>query len=206
MIRAFTTAAFAFAAGAQSITLVSTVEEALRLHDRIPDSLVMGEVNGFPVGGFDLGNSPSALIRVDLKNYHLIQRTSSGTQGAVNSSNADILIASRFCCAQATAGYIKKNNPDLVFFVNTGVGFVGHGEEDLAYSEYLEALLKNENPDPELYLKRVTEGNAAKTFADPGQSLFPWEDIECCIDLNRFDFAMDISRKDGLMVMNTVNF
>lgn len=204
VIRAFTTAAFAFGAGAKSITLVSTVEEAISLRNRTPDSLIMGEVGGLPVEGFDYGNSPSALLDADLKKYHLIQRTSSGTQGAVNSFNADILLASSFCCARATADYIKRLTPEVVTFVNTGLGFVGHGEEDLACSEYLEALLKDEEPDPEPYLKRVTESRSGLTFADPEKPMFPWEDIECCIDLNRFDFTMKITRKDGILVMNPV--
>ena len=71
VIRAFTTAAFAFAAGANSITLVSTVEGATQLRDQIPDGLIMGEVMGLPPDGFDFGNSPSALVGADLKNCHL---------------------------------------------------------------------------------------------------------------------------------------
>lgn len=43
VIRAFTTAAFAFARGAKSITLVSTVEESLYLRQQIPNALVMGD-------------------------------------------------------------------------------------------------------------------------------------------------------------------
>jgi 2-phosphosulfolactate phosphatase len=41
VIRAFTTAAFAFAAGARDIIPVSTVDEALALREHFPDSLVM---------------------------------------------------------------------------------------------------------------------------------------------------------------------
>ena len=205
VIRAFTTAAFAFGAGAKSITLVSTVEEALSLRDRIPDSLAMGEVNGIPVGEFDLGNSPSALLDADLKDYHIIQRTSSGTQGAVKSHKAVNLLASSFCCANATADYIKKLNPEVITFVNTGLDYPGHGEEDLAYSEYLELLLKGKATDPEPYLVRVRRSGTAHIFADPEQSLFPWEDIECCTDLNRFDFTMEILPIDGMLVMKPVN-
>ena len=51
VLRAFTTAAFAFAAGARDILLVSTVAEALALRARFPGSFVMGEVDGLPVAG-----------------------------------------------------------------------------------------------------------------------------------------------------------
>jgi phosphosulfolactate phosphohydrolase-like enzyme len=46
VLRAFTTAAYAFQAGASSIWLVGAVEEALSLGRAIPGSLVMGEVHG----------------------------------------------------------------------------------------------------------------------------------------------------------------
>ena len=46
VLRAFTTAAYAFAAGASSIWLVATVGEAVDLAQRIPGALAMGEEHG----------------------------------------------------------------------------------------------------------------------------------------------------------------
>jgi len=204
VIRAFTTAVFAFSRGAQTITLVSTVEEALALRNEIPDSLVMGEVMGLPLDEFDYGNSPSELVNIDLKNRHLIQHTSAGTQGVVNSKNADVLLASSFCCAQATADFILRKSPKVVTFVITGLGPDGRGEEDLACAEYLEELLKGTNPDPVPYLKRVKECRTSQiVFADPEKTKFPWQDIEHCTDLDRFDFAMEISRDNDRLVMRS---
>ncbi|MBN1977878.1 MAG: 2-phosphosulfolactate phosphatase [Anaerolineae bacterium] len=203
VIRAFTTAAFAFAAGAEEIILVGTVEEAFALREQLPDALAMGEVNGLPPPGFDFGNSPSALIGADLTHRRLIQRTSAGTQGAVNSHKADLLLTSSFCCAQATADYVRRISPDLVTFVVTGLGPDGRGEEDLACAEYLETLLAGERPNPEPYTKRVKECRTSRyIFADPEKPQFPWEDIECCVDVDRFDFAMTVvDRRDGLLTM-----
>src|SRR5262245_21091427 len=56
VLRAFSTAAFAFAAGAREIVLTGTVEEALALRERFPGSLLMGEVDGLAVEGFDFSN------------------------------------------------------------------------------------------------------------------------------------------------------
>ena len=44
VIRAMTTAAYAFAAGVRDIVPAGTVDEALALRDRFPGALVMGEV------------------------------------------------------------------------------------------------------------------------------------------------------------------
>ena len=204
VIRAFTTAAFAFAAGAEEIILVGTAEEAFALREQFPSALVMGEVRGLPPPGFDFGNSPSALIGIDLTRRRLIQRTSTGTQGVVNSHKADLLLTSSFCCAQATVDYIHRTSPDLVTFVVAGLGPDGRGEEDLACAEYLEALMVGERPDPEPYTKRVKECRTSRyLFANPDKPQFPWADIECCVDVDRFDFAMVVERRDGLLTMKT---
>ncbi|MBA2699724.1 MAG: 2-phosphosulfolactate phosphatase [Nocardioidaceae bacterium] len=48
VLRAFTTAAYAFAVGARRIWLVSSVEEALTLKSTRPRTLAMGENHGPP--------------------------------------------------------------------------------------------------------------------------------------------------------------
>ena len=83
VLRAFTTAAYAFAAGAAAIWLVAGVEEALELGRRIPGALVMGEERGRRPPGFDLSNSPVEASRADLGGRVLVQRTSAGTQGVI---------------------------------------------------------------------------------------------------------------------------
>ena len=64
VLRAFTCAAFAFAAGAKEIILVQEIAEAFALKQKMPNALLMGEVNSFPIEGFDYGNSPSAFQRI----------------------------------------------------------------------------------------------------------------------------------------------
>ena len=127
VLRAFTTACFAFEAGAEDIVLVSTVEEALALWQQIPGALVMGEVGGYRPEGFDFGNSPSALVNVDLTGRRMIQRTSAGVQGVVRSTGAEILLAASFVCAQATIRYIQSLSPDTVTLVPTD-NRDGHGD------------------------------------------------------------------------------
>ena len=66
VVRAFTTAAYALAAGAKEIVLVDSVEKAFRLREESPNSLLMGEVKGDPIAGFDYGNSPYELSQADV--------------------------------------------------------------------------------------------------------------------------------------------
>ena len=201
--RAFTTAAFAFAAGARDIILVSTVDEAFSLRERFPGALAMGEVGGLPVEGFDYGNSPHTLIGVDLAGRRIIQRTSAGTQGVVRSVNADILLASSFVCAGATARYIKELAPASVTFVITGMGGADDAGEDLACAEYIAALLTGRKPDVAPYLKwaRNWPPKSDVDQTNPTRLEQLHRDRARCLEVDRFDFALPVSRRNDLLAM-----
>src|SRR5262245_25502813 len=76
VLRAFTTAAYAFAAGAREIVLVSTPEQAFALRGRWPRTLLVGESGGRPIPGFDHGNSPAAMQALDLHDATVVLRSS----------------------------------------------------------------------------------------------------------------------------------
>jgi 2-phosphosulfolactate phosphatase len=201
VLRAFTTAAYAFAAGANDILLVSTVEEALALRQQFPGSLAMGEVGGLPPLGFDLGNSPAALLNADLHGRRLIQRTGAGTQGIVRSVRAEALLAASFVCAAATVRLLRQLHPPTVTFVITGANEQHTGDEDAACADYLAACLRGIPPPIEPFLERVRA-------ASPGQIIVPENrpdlqalDLQCATYLDRFDFVMQVERQAGLLVM-----
>jgi 2-phosphosulfolactate phosphatase len=204
VLRAFSTAAYAFGSGAHRITLVASVEEALLMKKRDPSVLLMGEVDGLKIDGFDFGNSPTELANQDLVGRQLVQRTTAGTQGVVRSTNAGIILASSFCCAGATARFLHPFHDHTVTFVITGITSDGRGSEDEACADYLESLLKGENPDNETYLRRVRESKNAQKFISPGGSAFPLSDLELCTSANRFNFAMFVERRNGQCVMKPV--
>jgi 2-phosphosulfolactate phosphatase len=201
VLRAFSTAAYAFSLGAREILLVSTVEDALALRPKIPNSKVMGEVNGMRPDGFDFGNSPTYLVQEDLSGVTMIQRTTAGTQGVVRSLNAEVLLAASFIVANATVQHVKKLELAEVTFVITGKDF-GGGDEDLACAEYLEALMEGNQPDPQPFIRRVLGSKDASQHFDPNKIGFPLTDLDYCTRIDNFDFAMPIVRKDGRLVMH----
>jgi 2-phosphosulfolactate phosphatase len=200
VLRAFSTAAYALAAGAESITLVSEADEALTLKMQTPGALVMGEVHGLPPEGFDFGNSPTEIVQHDLRGTHLIQRTSAGTQGVVRSLNAERLFAASFVVAEATVCAIQQVGPGKVTFVITGRYSDG---EDRACAEYLEARLRGQTPDPEPYLERVR--NTSELLHMPTDQ-FPniASDVDYCTRLDALPFAMPVSREQSRPVMRAV--
>jgi 2-phosphosulfolactate phosphatase len=200
VLRAFSTAAYAFGAGAESITLVADVDEALTLKAQIPDAIIIGEVYGTTPDGFDFGNSPTEITQQDLVGKALIQRTSAGTQGVVSSVSADELFTSSFVVADATVRAIQGLEPEEVSFVITGRYF---DSEDKACADYLEACLSGETPDPEPYLERV---RTALELEHMHTVNFPHiaSDVEYCTRLDAFPFAMPITREQGRPVMRAL--
>jgi 2-phosphosulfolactate phosphatase len=204
VIRAFTNAAFAFSRGAKEIYPVSKVKEALQLKAQIPNSLACGEEGGLPPEGFDFGNSPTQTSTLDLSGCVIVQRTGAGTQGIVRTVNAEHVLAASLVVASATVGHIRKLGTDHVTFVVTGQFEVGRGDEDLACAEYLEALLRGQNPDTAACIDRVYKSRDALLHLDPNLPAFPRSDLDHCINIDAFDFAMSVTRENGRHVMRAI--
>lgn len=204
VIRAFTNAAVAFSRGTREIYPVSGVEEALQLKAQIPNSLVCGEVGGIPPAGFDFGNSPTQTDRLDLSGRPVVQRTGAGTQGIVRSVNAATILAASFVVASATTKYIQELAPEGVTFVITGQYGADGGDEDLACAEYLEGLLRGNHPDPAPFIERVMRSRDALMHLAPNLPAFPRTDLDYCSSIDRFDFAMPVTKENGRHVIRTV--
>src|SRR6202012_4921208 len=113
VFRAFTTAAVAFANGADKIVLVGSVDEALALRAAGIGQVCMGEVRGRAPDEFDFGNLPFEISEVDFTGKTIIQRTSAGTQGVVTAANqADRLYAASLVTADATVRAMLAGAPD----------------------------------------------------------------------------------------------
>ncbi len=197
VLRAFTTAAFAFDAGAEEIILVSTPEEALQKYRQDNSLLLMGEVHGMPVEGFHFSNSPAEFENISIKGRRLVQRTSAGTQGVVNCRLADRMLLSSFVVAEATLKRIQALSPKQVSFIVTGTQ---NGDEDLALAEYLLARLQGEKTALNPFLERVRHSPEGKVFADPALPEFLERDLELALQADRFSFAMEIEREGGDLI------
>jgi len=194
VFRAFTTAAFVFANGAETILPVGGVEEALALRRSHPEWRLMGEVHGHKVPGYDYGNSPDEVSSVDFKGRTVIQRTSSGVQGILAASGADEILVGSFVIAEATVNYIKKRNPKVVSIV--AMGWEGDYEviEDELCGEYLEARLRGERPDFTDMARRIRADPQGAKFFDKTQPSFREGDFHAAMSLDRFPFAIRVNR------------
>jgi len=199
VLRAFTTAAYAFAAGATSICLVSTVAEALELARSIPGSLTMGEEHGKRPPGFDYSNSPVVIANADVQGRVLVQRTSAGTQGVIAASDADRLFAASLVCASATADAINKIDSAPPTYVITGRFADGsdYGEDDLLPAQLIERVRCGEPIDAAATAKAVAETPWGLQIRDKDDEHVNHLDIRFATDVDRFDFAMEVERENN---------
>jgi 2-phosphosulfolactate phosphatase len=202
VIRAFSVAAYALAAGAAGCRLVGDIEEAGALAARLDNAVISAEVEGLPVAGIPISNSPTQVREMALTGAVLVQRTSSGTQGIVAATGADRLYAGSLVVASATARALMESAPEVVTLVAAGEDR-GH-PEDRACALYLEGLLYGRAPDPVRLNDLLRPLRTSRRFQDfaagcwPG---FPVTDLELCLDADRFDFAMPVTRDElGLLV------
>jgi 2-phosphosulfolactate phosphatase len=121
----------------------------------------------------------------------------------VRSQGAEVMLAASFVVASATAEYIKKLAASEVTFVITGRSYNG-GDEDIACAEYLEELLKGNQPEGQLFVKRVLESKDAFPHLDPAQRGFPLSDLEYCTQIDKFDFALPVIQQGGRFIMRCV--
>jgi 2-phosphosulfolactate phosphatase len=194
VFRAFTTAAFVMANGAETILPVGGVDEALALRRSHPEWRVMGEVHGHKVPGYDYGNSPEEVSSVDFRGRTVIQRTSSGVRGLLAASGADDILLGSFVIAEATVNYIKKRKPKVVSIV--AMGWEGDYKviEDELCAEYLETRLRGERPDFHDMARRIKADPQGAKFFDKAQPSFREGDFHAAMSLDRFPFALRVNR------------
>jgi len=193
VFRAFTTAAFCVAAGAREIVLVNDHEEALAMKRADPTLFLSGEIDGRPIAGFDVGNSPSAIEHMDLEGRRVVQRTSSGTQGVVAATGADAIVLGSFVIATATVRYLREHAREVTI-VAMGQNALEDADEDLLCARYLAAALRGE-PLPSAAVT-LRGDDPAVGWAD----WFPRRDAELALQLDRFSFALPVVRENGLLI------
>ena len=208
VIRAFTTAAFAFGAGAAEIYLVATVDEALAFKSAHRGSVAMGEDRGRKPVGFDLPNSPVLASRADLDGRTVVQRTSAGTQGVVAASSATRLWAAGLATASATAAAVNSSGLGDPTYVIPG-RFPDRpddtGEEDLLAARFIESVRLGRLVDASATAAAVLATDDARHTLMLGAEHVHPEDIEHCVRIDHFDFAMEVERTErGLRLVRRV--
>jgi len=197
VFRAFTTAAVALANGAAHIIMVGTVEEAQALREQGVGTICMGEVGGRAPAGFDFGNSPFEISRLDFRGQAIIQRTGAGTQGIVSAHQADRLYAASLVTAGATARALLAGAPERITLVAMGNNAVARTDEDEVCALHLRNLLGGRAGDADAVRRLILASKEAARFHDPARPYLHPGDLEIALDIDRYDFAIRVKLEAG---------
>ena len=197
VFRAFSTACYVFAAGAEKIIPVEHVEEAFELKKAMPDLVMLGERFERKVPGFDFGNSPTHIINQNFKGKTIVMTTSSGTKGIANASLADEIVTGSFVNAGAIIRYIQQKDPLVVSLVCMGYEGRYPTQEDTFLAEYIRNKLQGTEPDFDQMKEMLAIGDGARLLDPANHEWSPAFDFELCLDPNRFDFVLKIEKGEG---------
>jgi 2-phosphosulfolactate phosphatase len=198
VFRAFTCTPLLFSLGIEKSILVATLQEAFALKRDQKDVLLLGEVGGIPIEGFDLGNSPSEIRRQApsvFKGRIVVQRTSAGVQGALAAlATADEVLVAGYTNARATADVILAKKPKQVSLVAMGWDLKERAPEDEGCVRYIAHLLGAGDYDHNKTLSEIVSQETAQRFLRADNPHFPAEDPILCLQRDVHSFALQVER------------
>ena len=174
VIRAFTTACYAFRKQVSGIYPVFTADEAFALKQQLPDALLVGEIEALPIPGFDFGNSPWEIDRAELAERALIMRTTNGIAATLNARSSRQVLVAGLVNAEATVAWLKRHQFDRVVLVASHPT----GDEDVACAEYMSGLLGGQGIPLAAAIQRTRHASAAVKFIERHHPNLHPEDIE----------------------------
>lgn len=198
VFRAFSVECYAYDCGASKIIATGSVDEAFALGKKYRNSILVGERDEKKVNGFHFGNSPTEIIKADLKDRIVIHTTTAGTCGLVNAREADEVITGSFVNASAVARYIKLRNPEVVSLVGMGYRASESAAEDILCADYIKSLVEEDDSDFTDRISNLRLTSGRRFFLPENIDFSPPTDFFLCTMTDRFDFVLKgIIRHDG---------
>jgi 2-phosphosulfolactate phosphatase len=208
VFRAFTCTPLLFSLGIEKSILVSTPQQAFALKKQDNALLLIGEVGGIKIDGFDLGNSPSAILRQKASYFTgktVVQRTSSGVQGALAALDvAEEVLPASYNIARATANYILSKQPGHVSLVAMGWDLKERASEDEWCARYIAHLMGLSEYNHNQALCEIVSSKTARRFLRADEPDFPAEDPIFCLQPDVYDFALRATRKKGQVEVHKI--
>ena len=206
VFRAFTCEPLMYHLGAREIIVESDVEKCRSID---PDGILVGEINGIDIEGFDLGNSPTRIMergRTFFDGRRVIHRSTSGVTGTLAALEyADKVLVGSYINASATCAYIRDKSPDIVSIVAMGVvpDKITTPEDEFC-GDYMEHLLKGTPYDHVTALETILSDESAQKFLRGDKPWYPREDAVYCLQRDSLNCVLRASAENGMVFVRKV--
>jgi 2-phosphosulfolactate phosphatase len=205
VFRAFSCTPLMFSLGLEKSILVSRPQEAFALKRRHQDYILVGEVGGLPIEGFDLGNSPSEILNQKPSYFRgktAVQRTSSGVQGALAALEvADEVVVASYNIARATVRYILSKQPAQVSLVAMGWDLKERAPEDDWCARYIAHLLGVDAYNHDQAMREIVFSPNTRRFLSANEPNFPPEDPLLCLQRNVYDYCLAVKYEHNEVII-----
>jgi 2-phosphosulfolactate phosphatase len=197
VLRATSTIAQALASGYERVLCVAEIDEARRLRESTPRSLVGGEREARRIEGFDVGASPREFL--EPRSSTLILSTTNGTRAILSAAaQAEEVVLGSLLNLDAVARHAASRSGDVAIVC---AGFKNAFALDDAYcAGRVVALLDGEPTDAAVASERLAasfpsslDGLNARTYGPPGLE----EDIAFCARESVLEVVPRLSRMVG---------
>ena len=204
VFRAFSTACYLFEQGVKNIIPVESVSEAFHLQNINSEFLLLGERNTKMVKGFNFGNSPTEILKQNLKDKTIVQTTSAGTRGLTSAIHADEVITGSFVNIQAIINYILKRNPKIVSLVAMGYNGETYTDEDYLCAEFIKNSLLGIQSDFESMKEKIRYGSGSRFFLAENAEHSPSSDFDLCLAIDRFPFVLQAKKVNEQLLLKKI--
>lgn len=190
VFRSFTTASYVLEQ--QPATYMLAVKQSVisELASKYINPLVIGKPEkGMEDYNYHIPNSPTRVLDCKISHRDIIHRTEAGAKGILSAQGADIVLAAGFVNASATVKFIKTLTNPEVSIIPMGYEGTTPSLEDDACAEYIAALINNIKMELTPYFSKIKEG-PGQYFFSKDQWQYPSADFERCLEIDRFNFAI----------------
>ncbi len=131
-LRASATITSLMAAGARRVWVATEVEQARAMKERLGDAFLVGERQGFPPPGFDVGNSPRGVMDLALEGREAVFTSTTGSARLGQLEGTSLALVGGPVNAGLVARVIAERAGDTpIFSISAGLrGSPGGTEED----------------------------------------------------------------------------
>jgi len=204
VFRAFTTACYILEKLPASYMFTNKSIVVSQHVSKFYDPFLIGKAERGATLKYDIPNSPTRVKEFELKGRNVLHRTEGGANGIMMLKGFDTILVASLANADATVKYLSKLQNPRVSLIPMGHEGVTPSLEDELCAQYIDAQLKGKAIELSQYRSTLREGPGKYFFSDD-QWQYPSQDFDLCLEIGRFNFAIQAEVQDGYATLRALD-